>query len=121
MQTVVGLPLLAAWIGLHLTLIKAKYPAERLRFSIMLIKYVTLGQELLSIWQAQSTGLSMISVVCSNPCGHTQKFLKGLMYEIDIWQKYSPVSKIHAPELTIIEFMEVLKGKGQLVIMYTDL
>lgn len=102
------------------TLIKAKYPAERLRFSIMLIKYVTLGQELPSIWQAQSMGLGRISVVCGNPCGHTQKFLRG--YEIDIWQKYSPISKIHPPELTIIEFMEVLKdkGKGQLVIMYTD-
>ena len=53
------------------TLIKAKYPAERLRFSTMLIKYVTLGQELLSIWQAQSMGLSRISVVSTNPCGRT--------------------------------------------------
>lgn len=59
------------------TLIKAKYPAERLRFSIVLIKYVTIGQELLSICQAQSTGFSRISVVCSNPCGFTQKFLRG--------------------------------------------
>lgn len=105
------------------TLIKAKYPTERLRFSIMLINYVTLGQEFLSIWQTQSIGLRRISVVCSNPCGCTQKFLSGLICEINIWQKYSPISKIHASELTIVEFVEVFehKGKGQLVIMYTDL
>lgn len=56
------------------TLIKLKYPAERLRFSIVLMKYVTLGQELLSIWHAQSMGLSRISVVCNNPYGCTQVF-----------------------------------------------
>lgn len=56
------------------TLIKSKYPAERLRFSIMLIKCVTLGQELLSIWQAQSMSLCRISVVCSNPYRCKQKF-----------------------------------------------
>lgn len=56
------------------TLIKLKYPAERLRFSIVLMKYVTLGQELLSIWHAQSMGLSRISVVCNNPYGCMQVF-----------------------------------------------
>lgn len=35
----------------NFTLIKAKYLAERPRFSIMLINYVALGQEMLSIWQ----------------------------------------------------------------------
>jgi len=85
------------------TVIKTKYPAERLRFSIMLIKYVTLGHELVSIWQAQSMGLSRISVVYNNACRHhTQKFLRGLTHEIDICQKYSPNSKIPTPELTVI-------------------
>lgn len=55
-------------------LIKAKRPAERLRFSMMLIKYVTLGQELLSIWQAQSMGLSRISVTCNIPVDEPESF-----------------------------------------------
>lgn len=68
------------------TLIKLKYPAEKLRFSIVLIKYVTLGQELLSIWHAQSMGLSRISVVFSNPYGCTQVFFfEDLTPETKTW------------------------------------
>lgn len=35
----------------NFTLIKAKYLTERLRFNMMLINSVALGQEMLSIWQ----------------------------------------------------------------------
>lgn len=64
-------------------------------------------------------GLSRTSVVCRNPCGCAHKFLRGLIHEINIRQKCRPISKIHGPGLT--EFKDLLKGKGQLVIMYADL
>lgn len=62
----------------NFALIKAKYLAERLRFNIMLINYVALGQEMLCIWHIKSMGLSRASVVCRNPCGCDHKFLRGM-------------------------------------------